>query len=134
MRIRKYDADTDFDKIKSWVDNEYTHALWCACRTPFPLEREGFERLLSEIKENCGDEPFCAVDDDGETVGFFCYSQNTDTREGMLKFVIVSNNKRGRGLGRKMLTYALRLAFGESIPVVLKREVHLRVAVPKGNL
>jgi RimJ/RimL family protein N-acetyltransferase len=113
MKIRRYDKNTDFDKINSWVDNEYTHALWCACRTAFPLEREGFEGLLSDIKASCGDEPFCAEDDSGEIVGFFCYSQNIDTQEGMLKFVIVSKDKRGKGLGREMLTYALRLAFGE---------------------
>ena len=113
MKIRRYDKNTDFDKINSWVDNEYTHALWCACRTAFPLEREGFDRLLCDIKASCGDEPFCAVDDNGETVGFFCYSQTPDTQKGMLKFVIVSKDKRGKGLGKEMLTYALRLAFGE---------------------
>ncbi len=113
MKIRRYDENTDFDKIKSFADDEYTHALWCACRTAFPLEREGFDRLLCDIKASCGDEPFCAEDDSGETIGFFCYSQTPDTQEGMLKFVIVSKDKRGKGLGREMLTYALRLAFGE---------------------
>ncbi len=114
MTIRDYDPDRDFDRIRTWVTDRRTHAMWCADRTPFPLVRGSFHALLREIAEAHGDRAFVAADDtSGDAEGFFCYSRNTDTKEGMLKFVLVDPEKRGHGLGRTMLRLALRGAFAE---------------------
>ena len=103
MNIREYKADKDFSIIQNWITDERTHAMWCANKTSFPLQRESFDRLIKDITERCGDRPFVAVDDDGSIVGFYCYSINKDTYEGMLKFVMVDPQKRGKGLGREMI-------------------------------
>ncbi len=34
----------------------------------------------------CGDSPFVVTDEDDKSIGFFCYSLNHDTNEGMLKY------------------------------------------------
>ena len=114
MKIREYNAETDFATIASWSVDERTHALWCANLTPFPLEIEGFTALLESFKSRFGDTPFVALDDNGEVEGFFCYSMNEETLEGMLKFVMVDPNRRGKGLGKEMIREAVKYAFTAS--------------------
>ena len=114
MNIREYKADKDFSIIQDWITDERTHAMWCANRTSFPLQREAFDRMLNDIAERCGDKPFVAVNSDGLIEGFFCYSINKDTNEGMLKFVMVDPVKRGKGLGKEMILKAVKYAFEET--------------------
>lgn len=111
MKIREYKIDSDFESIKDWITDERTHAMWCANRTSFPLQRESFNRLLADILSKNGDYPFVTIDDNGIIEGFFCYSLNKDTNEGMLKFVMVDPVKRGIGLGKEMLRQAVRYSF-----------------------
>ena len=111
MKIRAYEADKDFEVISAWITDERTHAMWCANLTAFPLQRDSFDKLLSEISERFGDKPFAATDDEGNIVGFFCFSLNKKTNEGMFKFVMVDPNKRGQGLGKQMIGMAVKRVF-----------------------
>ena len=110
MIIRDY-KESDFDSIKNWIADERTHALWCANRTQFPLQKQSFDELLKDISERHGDRPFVAVDENGVVMGFYCYSLNAETKEGMFKFVMVDPARRGIGLGKEMLKQAVRYAF-----------------------
>ena len=101
MRIRPY-QNKDFNTISQWVTEERSHALWCANLIPYPLEKKGFDDLLQEAEERFGDSPFVATTDDGQLVGFFCFSVNLNTNEGMLKFVVVDNAIRNKGYGCEM--------------------------------
>ena len=114
MRIREYRPENDFEIIKDWIQDEKTHAMWCASRTSFPVQKESFDKLLSDILINNGDHPFVAVDDNETVEGFFCYSLSTDTHEGFLKFIMVDPAKRGIGLGKEMLRQAVRSVFETS--------------------
>ena len=114
MKIREYIEDKDFPIMKDWITDERTHAMWCANRTAFPLQKESFRQLLDDIAERCGDRAFVATDEDGKLEGFFCYSINKDTGEGMLKFVMVDPARRGKGLGREMIRNAVQYAFDET--------------------
>ena len=111
LSIRPYDPSLDFEIIKNWITEPREHAMWCAGRTKFPIEREDFTRLLDDIAQRCGDVPFIAEDTDGKPVGFFCYSVNAESKYGMLKFVMVDPAQRGRGYGKKMLRLAVDQAF-----------------------
>lgn len=104
MQVRRFVPETDFDELRCWCSDERIHALWCAGRFPFPLEREGFEKALSAMN----DAPYTALDDSGVPVGFFCLSFNSET---MLKFVLVKPDARGQGVGRKMIRLAADTAF-----------------------
>lgn len=112
LRLRPFIFCRDFDIISKWITKPREHAMWCAGRTKFPIEREDFTRMLEDIAENCGDSPFVATDVSGIPVGFFCYSVDPETNTGMFKFVMVNPALRGRGLGSKMLRLALSYAFG----------------------
>ena len=86
MQIRTFNLTEDFDVIKTWITDERTHMMWCANLITYPLEKEKLRSFLSEIAGKFGDSPFVAVDDEGRVVGFYCYSLNHETHEGMLKF------------------------------------------------
>ena len=55
--------------------------MWCANLIQFPIEKDNFEKILQEAAERFGDSPYVATSDDGELIGFFCYSVNLDTNE-----------------------------------------------------
>ena len=114
MKLRKYLPSKDFDNIKSWIDDERTHAMWCAGRFEYPLEKENFEAVLEDMHSKWGDTPFIASLDDGNNVGFFCYSLNDETKEGMLKFIVVNSLLRGKGVAKEMLELASQYAFEET--------------------
>jgi len=110
VRIRPY-QNKDFDTISQWIMGERSHALWCANLIPYPLEKKGFDDLLQDVEERCGDSPFVATSDNGKVVGFFCFSVNVNTNEGMLKFVVIDNSMRNKGYGYEMLKLAIKYAF-----------------------
>ena len=110
MRIRPY-LNKDFDVISQWITDERSHALWCANLIPYPLEKKGFDELLLQAEERFDDSPFVATTDEGVVVGFFCFSVNLKTNEGMLKFVVVDDAMRNKGYGCEMLKLAVKYAF-----------------------
>ncbi len=113
MQIRPY-RQADFDTVRRWFRNARTHALWCANRFPYPLEQAGFDAVLREHAAQTGDRPYVAENETGLPFGFFCFSLNPETNEGMLKFVAVDSNMRGWGIGTEMLRLAVRKAFAET--------------------
>ena len=111
MRLRPYISDRDFDRLKNWITDERMHALWCADRFEFPLNREDFDKYLEKIAYEREDYAFVATTDEDITVGFLCYSVNYETNEGMLKFVIVDPEVRGKGIAKQMLDLIVRYGF-----------------------
>ena len=122
MRIRPY-QNKDFDIISQWITDERSHALWCANLMTYPLEKNSFDALLQEAEERFGDSPFVATTNDGQVVGFFCFSVNLHTNEGMLKFVVIDNTMRNKGYGCEMLKLAIKYAF----EIAKADAVHLNV-------
>lgn len=113
MQIRPY-RQADFDTIRRWFRDARTHALWCANRFPYPPEPEGFSAALREISARTGDRPYVTENETGVPFGFFCFSLNPGTNEGMLKFVAVSGDMCGWGIGTEMLRLAVRKVFAET--------------------
>lgn len=111
MKIRSYLPDSDFDEIKTWLSDARSHALWCANLMPYPLEKTTFENTLKKLATKSEDKPFAVITEEGKLIGFFCYSINSGTKEGKLKFVILSPAFRGKGYGKKMVLSALKYAF-----------------------
>ncbi len=111
MRIRPYIPNKDYEYLSKWIDDERTHAYWCANRFPYPITPESFHDFLEQISIEWSDIAYAATENSGEPVGFFCYSVNTEDNIGFLKFVIVDKAKRGNGYGKEMLNLALQYAF-----------------------
>ena len=113
MVIRSFEIERDFEYISNWISDERTHAMWCANLIPYPIEQESLRSFLSDILGRFGDKPFVAVDEEGRVVGFYCYSLNHETLEGMLKFVMVDASVRGKGIGKEMIRLAVLNAFSD---------------------
>ena len=118
MILKKFDPAWDFDAIKNWIDDERTHAMWSASRFAFPLEKEDFTNVLSAMNSKTGDVPFLVATDDGEAAGFFCYAINEETKEGMLKFIVVNPAFRGKGVAGELLKAASEYAFAHGAEMV----------------
>ena len=110
MKMRPY-LNKDFDIISRWITDERSHALWCANLIPYPLEKKSFDDLLLQTEERFNDSPFVATTDEGVVVGFFCFSVNLKTNEGMLKFVVIDDTMRNKGYGCEMIKLAVKYAF-----------------------
>ena len=111
MRLRPYVHSRDFDKIKDWLADERAHAMWCANRMRFPLEKTNFSDALNEMFDMHGDCPFVATEDDGTVVGFICCSVCYESNEAMLAFVVVDPDQRGKGYGKEMVLLAAQYCF-----------------------
>ncbi len=111
MRLRPFIPCCDFEEIKNWISDERTHAMWCANLMKYPIEKESFDGLMMEEAARFGNSPYVATTDDGKVIGFFCYSLDLSTNEGMLKFVMIDPSQRGKGLGKAMLQLAVEYAF-----------------------
>lgn len=111
MRIRPYIESIDYEHIEKWVGDEKNHALWCANLIPYPVTKENLHVFLEKTAVEWTDSAYVATENNGKTIGFFCYSINVDDNTGFLKFVIIDHNLRGKGYGKEMLKLALQYAF-----------------------
>ena len=104
IRIRPF-LESDAVKILSWCDSEDIYYKWTAgVLGQYPAGLEQLARLGNVIR-------FTAVDDN-EPVGFFTLRNPGDTLDELrFGFVIVSPEKRGQGVGKKMLELGIRYAF-----------------------
>lgn len=111
MRIRPFIENMDYKYLEKWIDSERIHALWCANLLPYPMTRDSLRTFLEKDAADWKGSAYVATEDDGTVIGFFCYSVNTETNTGFLKFVIVDSRKRGTGCGSAMVQLALQYAF-----------------------
>lgn len=111
MRLRPYIPDTDYNYLKQWINTERIHAFWCANRFSYPVDEKTFHSFLKSNARSGMENAFTATEDNGRPVGFFCYSIDTESNTGFLKYVIIDNTRRGNGCGSQMLTLALQYAF-----------------------
>lgn len=109
MRLRPY-RKKDTECIRNWITDEESHMKWCAGRLPFGFTAEQFWEKMEDEEAEWGDCAFTASDDDGKPVGFFKLNINETENTGFMKYIIVDNRERGRGLGGQMLALAARYA------------------------
>ncbi len=101
MRIRPYIPSKDYEYVSKWIDDERTHAFWCANLLPYPMTQKSFHDLLEKNAMDWTDSAYVATENSGQAVGFFCYSVNTADNIGFLKFVIVDKTKTWKRLRKR---------------------------------
>lgn len=111
MRLRPYISLIDYECLQKWVDNERTHALWCANVIPYPMTATDFHEMLNNDARNWGGSAYIATTDDGEQTGFFVLSVNTSNNSGFAKFIVINDELRGNGYGIQMIQLMLKFAF-----------------------
>lgn len=125
MHLRSYNEQTDFIHITKWIQDERTHALWCANLLSYPLSEEELHNYLIEhnlkfcSQSQCDtirnekeyDGAYVYADENEQPVGFFVYTVNEEDKSGFLRFIMVDNSLRGKGYGTGMLRELQRFAY-----------------------
>ena len=108
MKRRFYRNATDFSYLKGWITDERTHALWCANRIPYPLEEKSLCSILQKEQELDGGCAYTITDESDRPIGFYCYSFHEEERCGFIRYFVVDNERRQKGLGREILSQLLQ--------------------------
>ncbi len=107
MTLRPY-IKTDAPVILSWIKDKRAFRQWSADRYPsYPPMPEDMDAQY----DGKNIFPFTAIDDDGEIVGHFILRYPDDSKTVIrLGFVIVGDELRGKGYGKRMLQLAIEKA------------------------
>lgn len=112
LRLRPYKA-CDAQTIIRWIKDEYAFRQWSADRyDKYPITAEDMNLYYERDRNNERIWGMTAFDDTG-IVGHFTmrFPNQTDLEEIRFGFVIVDDQKRGKGYGKEMLSLAAAYAF-----------------------
>lgn len=111
LTIRLYQP-SDAAVITSWLKSEYLMRQWCADRYEhYPVTPEDMNRYYERYIDGQRSLAFTMVNGN-DIVGYITLRTPTDDpAEQRLGFVIVDDSKRGRGLGKALVSMAIKYAF-----------------------
>ena len=111
IRLRPY-KKSDSPIICSWLTDEKGFMKWCAGMYTYPMTPQ---QLDDRYDEFCKDENawfMTALDESGKVCGHFIFRKaDCENNSIHMGFIIISPDMRGKGLGKQMLSQALRYAF-----------------------
>ena len=111
LTLRPYES-SDAAVITSWLKSEYLMRQWCADRySHYPVTPEDMnsyhERYIDDQRSRA-----LTMTDGDEIVGYITLrTPASDTIEQRLGFIIVDDAKRGIGLGKALVSMAVKYAF-----------------------
>ena len=111
LRLRPYKT-CDARTIVSWVGDETAFRKWCADRyDSYPITAEDMNRHYDAAADSDSFYEMTAFDETG-VVGHLIMRFTDDAKTTLrFGFVIVDNQKRGKGYGKEMLQLAIQYAF-----------------------
>ncbi|QCD43015.1 GNAT family N-acetyltransferase [Duncaniella dubosii] len=111
LTLRPYQP-ADAVIITSWLKSEYLMRQWCADRYEhYPVTPEDMNSYHERYIDGQRSHALTMTDDD-EIVGYITLrTPAEDTTEQRLGFVIVDDSKRGIGLGKALVSMAVKYAF-----------------------
>ncbi len=111
LTLRPY-KPSDAAVITSWLKSEYLMRQWCADRYEhYPVTPEDMNTYYERNIDRQHSHALTMTDGD-DIVGYITLrTPGDDSTEQRLGFVIVDDSKRGRGLGKALVSIAVRYAF-----------------------
>jgi RimJ/RimL family protein N-acetyltransferase len=110
-------SEADFDRLIAWSPTAEFLLQWAGPLFTFPLDRAQLEQYLASSRQTpSGMMAFRAVDDAGGKVIGHIELAGIDHRQrsARLSRVLVGPaERRGKGIGRRVVQAALRIAFGD---------------------
>lgn len=111
LELKKYQK-SDAPFLLSWLQNEHTFRYWCTdTYRVFPPTAEEIHDFYASWGENI--RIFTAFDGEDPIGHITIRRLDKMASEWRLGFILVDENKRGRGYGKEMLNLAIRYAFDE---------------------
>lgn len=89
---------------------------------PYPLTQDAFRAALAQDEREWGGKVYVLENENNALFGFLVYAANS-TEKGFLKFILVALEKRGQGLGKRMIQLLLQDVFAQADTI----SVHLNV-------
>ena len=110
MNLRTYKED-DAKEILSWIKNEREFRLWSADRyKTYPVLPSDINNNYLECKKESNFYPF-TLEDEGKIIGHLILRNPGGDRDIVrMGFIIVDNNIRGKGYGKKLIEEAIDYA------------------------
>lgn len=111
LTLRPYQP-SDVAVITSWLKSEYLMRQWCADRYErYPVTPEDMNAYHAMYIDGQRSRALTLTDGD-DIVGYITLRiPADDSTEQRLGFVIVDDSKRGRGLGKALVSMAVKYAF-----------------------
>lgn len=111
LTLRTYQL-SDATVIASWLKSEYLMRQWCADRYErYPVTPEDMNAYHERYIDGQHSRALTMTDGD-DIVGYITLRiPADDSTEQRLGFVIVDDSKRGRGLGKALVSMAVKYAF-----------------------
>ena len=111
--LRPYKT-SDAAVITSWLKSEYLMRQWCADRYEhYPVTPEDMNTYHDRYIDGINSRALTMTDGD-DIAGYITLRNPADNpAEQRLGFVIVDDSKRGRGLGKALVSLAIDYAFSE---------------------
>ncbi len=114
LRLRPY-KPCDAATILNWIADERAFRLWSSDRfEQYPITEEDLNRKYFDCNGDCEEDnffPMTAFDDTGVVGHLILRFTDQEKKTVRLGFVIVDDEKRGRGYGKEMVRLALRFSF-----------------------
>ena len=113
LTLRPYQP-SDAAVITSWLKSEYLMRQWCADRYEhYPVTPEDMNAYHAKYIDGRHSRALIMTDGD-DIVGYITLRTPADNpTEQRLGFVIVDDSKRGRGLGKALVSMAVKYAYEE---------------------
>lgn len=113
LTLRPYQPK-DANVITTWLKSEYLMCQWCADRYErYPVTTDDMNSYHQQYIDGHNSVALTMVDGE-EIVGYITLRiPAVDTTERRLGFVIVDDSKRGRGLGKSLVSMAADYAFSK---------------------
>lgn len=111
LTLRPYQP-SDAAVITSWLKSEYLMRQWCADRYErYPVTPEDMNTYHARYIDGQCSRALTMTDGD-DIVGYITLrTPAANPEERRLGFVIVDDSKRGRGIGKSLVTMAVKYAF-----------------------
>lgn len=111
LRLRPY-KPCDARTITKWIKSEYAFRQWCADRYErYPITPEDMNAYYDGERDSERSWAMTAFDDTG-VVGHLTMRFPQDNQEELrLGFVIVDDQRRGKGYGKELVSLAVQYAF-----------------------
>lgn len=110
VRLRPF-KERDMDSMLPWLQDERTFAMWCAGIFSYPLTREQMSEYISRSELSDCEWSMAATDEQGVLIGHFHVWLDCEKNSAHLGMIVVDDGRRGQGLGRQMVSQAVRYAF-----------------------
>ena len=115
LRLRPYKAE-DANAIISWIKDEAALRKWSSDRYgAYPIKPEDINYKYLECNGDCAEPdnfyPLTATDENGPVGHLILRYTGGDKSNIRLGFIIVDDNRRGKGYGKRMIQMAIKYAF-----------------------